>query len=190
MKEMFIYLAILFAISFIFDVILNCYRKKISNKLMELLINNKIDEFDELLSKNSTKFFIPFYNSLVLKMNKAVKTGDTRLMNEIMNEFSNIKLKDSQRLFVYSKAFSYYLSIADDKRVDICFKKVNECKDCPTKQYVKMVYNTVVEKKWDYLQLALSMSEKVSDYDKGNLKVLISQMYTNKGDCKEAEKNL
>lgn len=190
MKEMFIYLVILFVISVIIDVALSFYRKIICNKLMNLLLNDKIVEFDELLSKKSAKFFVPYYNSLVLKMNKAVKIGDVDLMNETMNEFSNIKLKDSQCLFVYSKAFSYYLSMGDNKRLNICFKKINDCKDCPTKQYIKMVYNTIVEKKWDYLQLALAMLEKVSGEDKENLKVLIGQMFQNKGDKKEAEKYL
>jgi len=40
------------------------------------------------------------------------------------------------------------------------------------------------------LQLALAMLEKVSGEDKENLKVLIGQMFQNKGDKKEAEKYL
>lgn len=188
MKQIFIYFGIVVVISLAVDIGLNIYKKKLNDKLMNLLLSNNLKEFDELLAKKSTKFFVTVYSSLVLKMNKAALTKDTKLMNEVMSEISKIKTNEPQRLFVYSKAFSFYLAEKDSKRVDLCYKKIQECKDSPTKQYIQMVYNTIVEKKYDYIDVALSMIGQVSAQDEENIKLLIGTMYQNKGDENEAQK--
>lgn len=190
MKQIYLYLAIAVVISLALDIGLNIYKRKLNDKLMHLLLKGKIEEFDKILERKSSRFFVSTYSYHVLKLNKAVLLNDLKLMNQVMSDFSKVRANEAQKLFVYSKAFSFYLTQKDQKRVELCYKKICECKDCPTTQYIKMVYNTVVEKKYDYLEEALSMLGKVSKQDEDNIRVLISTMYQNKGEQQEALKYL
>ena len=55
-----------------------------------------------------------------------------------------------------------------------------KCKDCPTKEYIEMVYDTLIKKGYQYIEKAEKMLVDATDADKENLQSLITAMYANK----------
>lgn len=180
-KEVFIIIAILFVLSLGVEGILSKARKSRLNQLMHLLMESKFQEFDELLEKKSTKFFVPVYNSIVLRLNKAMIMKDVRLVNSLMNDAGKIRMKDQQKMYLYSKGFTFYLALGEEIKCKKCYEQIQLCKDNPTKEYIEMVYDTFIQKGYKYIDKAEKMLTEASDADKENLTSLINAMYVNKG---------
>lgn len=186
MKNMLMIVAILFVITTIIELILNNYKKNIYNKLVSLLSLKKYDEFSELIEDRKTKFFLPVNNYHILKMNEAMLQQRTNDIIFEIDKLKNLKLTEEQKTFVYCRAFSYFLTACDDINMNRYYSLVLNLKDSPSKKYTIMVYNTLVEKDYQYIDDATKMLENATGEDKNNLLALLSQMYMNKGDIKTA----
>lgn len=179
-KSIIILVVILFLISIVIDFILSKLRNNRINQLMNYFMQGQIDLFDELLNRRSTKFFLPVYNSIVLRMNKAILTNDKKLLSDLIDAARKIKMTDEQKLYLYSKAFSYYISIGDNQNTKDCFEKIMDCKDSQGKDYVIMVFDTIIEGGYKYLKQAEEMLETATGEDKKNIYALIEIMKNNK----------
>ena len=171
---------VLFVLLTLVEVLLSKLRKNRINKIMHLLMEQKFDEFDALLEKKSTRFFVPVYNSIVFKLNKALILNDRKLVEELMGDASKLKMNDDQALYLYSKVFSFYLSLKNNKKCEEYYQEIMKCKDCPTKEYIEMVYDTLIKKGYQYIEKAEKMLVDATDADKENLQSLITAMYANK----------
>lgn len=180
-NKVLVIVVVLFVLLTLIEVLLSKLKKNRLNKLMHLLMEQNFEEFDALLEKNSTKFFVPIYNSIIFKVNKSLILRDSKSVEELMSEASKIKMNDDQALYLYSKVFSYYLSLKDVKKCEEYYQEIMKCKDCPTKEYVVMVYDTLIKKGYQYIEKAEKMLENATDADKENLQSLIAAMYANKG---------
>ncbi|MEA5026778.1 MAG: hypothetical protein VB012_03875 [Erysipelotrichaceae bacterium] len=186
-KETLIVVLVLFVCSVVFEIILSSMKKKRQNELMGLFLAGELEQFDELLNRKSTKFFIPIYNSIVLNVNKAILIKDEKLLNEMLNKAEKIKMNDEQKTHLYSKAFSYYVSTDNNLGKEQTYKKVLECRDSQLKKYVMMVYDVFVKKGFAYLNEAEEMLKIAEGEDKNNLLTLIGTMYINKKDIEKSE---
>jgi len=186
-KKTFIILLILIVCSVAFEIILSSMKKKRQNELMNLFLAGELEQFDALLNRKSTKFFVPIYNSIILNINKAILIKDEKLLNEMLNEAEKINMNDDQKTHLYSKAFSYYVSTDNNIQKEQTYNKVLECKDSQLKKYVMMVYDTFVKKGFAYLDEAEEMLKIAKGEDEDNLLTLIGTMYVNKKDIKKSE---
>ena len=186
-KKALIIVLVLFACSVVFEIILSIIKKKRQNELMGLFLAGELEQFDELLNKKSTRFFVPIYNFIVLNINKAVLIKDEKLLDEMLNEAEKINMNDEQKTHLYSKAFSYYVSTDNNIKKEQTYKKILECKDSQLKEYVMMVYDAFVKKGYAYLNEAEEMLKIAKGEDKDNLLTLIGTMYVNKKDIEKAE---
>ncbi|MEA4968436.1 MAG: hypothetical protein VB048_10020, partial [Bacteroidaceae bacterium] len=96
-KKALIIVSVIFVCSVVFEIILSSMKKKRQNELMGLFLAGELEQFDELLNRKSTKFFIPIYNSIVLNVNKAILIKDEKLLNEMLNKAEKIKMNDEQK---------------------------------------------------------------------------------------------
>ena len=186
-KKTFIILLILIVCSVAFEIILSSMKKKRQNELMNLFLAGELEQFDALLNRKSTKFFVPIYNSIILNINKAILIKDEKLLNEMLNEAEKINMNDEQKTHLYSKAFSYYVSTDNNIKIEQTYKKVLECKESQLKKYVMMVYDTFVKKGFAYLDEAEEMLKIAKGEDEDNLLTLIGTMYLNKKDIEKSE---
>lgn len=180
MNEILLIVIILFVFLTLIEVILSKIKKTRYNQLMYLLMKQNFNEFDELLEKKSTKFFVPVYNSIFLRVNKAMMMNDSNSFDKLMNDAKKINMNDSQKLHLYSKAFSFYLSLGKKNDCEEYYQKIMKCNDCPTKEYIEMVYDTLIKKSYQYIEKAESMLVTAAVEDKENLRYLIDAMYANK----------
>lgn len=180
-KPILIIVAILFIISIGFEVILSRKKKARYDQLMYLLMTGKYEEFDALLEKKSTHFFVPVYNWLFLKVTKSIMMNDISMLDQVLNDADKIKMNDNQKLYLYSKAFSYYLAKGENESVEKCYDVIKTCKASKAKEYLDMVYNTFIEKGYKYIEKAEQMRDNATEADKENLTQLIQAMYVNKG---------
>ena len=180
MNKLLIIVIVLFVLLTLVEVMLSKMKKTRNNKLMYLLMEHKFDEFDALLSKKSTRFFVPVYNSIFLKVNKAIMTNDKKLLDELMSDAEKLKMNDTEKLHLYSKAFSFYLSLGQKNKCEKYYKEIMKCEDCPAKEYVEMVYDTFIKKGYRFIEKAESMLDGATEEDKANLISLIAAMKENK----------
>ena len=180
-KEILIIVGILFIVSLGIEVVLSKTKKKRLDQLMYYLMENKFKEFDELLERKSTKFFVPIYNSIILRLNKAMILKDVRMVNYLIDEASKIRMKDPQKMYLYSKGFTFYLAMGEEYRCKKCYEEIQLCKDNPTKEYIEMVYDTIILKGYKYIDKAEKMMTEATGEDKENLATLLNAMYVNKG---------
>ncbi|MEA5017889.1 MAG: hypothetical protein VB009_04145 [Erysipelotrichaceae bacterium] len=186
-KKALIIVSVIFVCSVVFEIILSSMKKKRQNELMNLFLAGELEQFDELLNRKSTKFFIPIYNFIILSINKAILIKDEKLLNEMLNRAEKINMNDEQKTHLYSKAFSYYVSTDNNIKKDQTYEKVLECKDSQLKEYVMMVNDTFVKKGFAYLNEAEEMLKIAKGEDKDNLLTLVATMYVNKKDIKKSE---
>lgn len=180
MNKYLIVIIILFAILTVFEIVLSQMKKRCYNQLMSFLMEKKINQFDELLSRKSTKFFVPVYNSIFLNVNKAMMMGDCNLIEKLMDDAKNIRMNDKQKIHLYSNVFSYFLSKKDEEKCKKYYEEVIMLKDYPIKEYIEMVYDTFINKGYKYIDKAEKMLLSVSDQDKENIETLIETMRLNK----------
>ena len=54
------------------EIIFNLNKKRIPDKLTQLLLEHRFDEFDALMDKKTTKLFVKAFNYYYLKLNKSI----------------------------------------------------------------------------------------------------------------------
>lgn len=190
MNKTIITIVILFVVLMIVELLLNGYKKSVQNKLVSLLALKKYDEFDSLIEKKQTKFFVPVVNYHIMKMNEAILQNNNDDLLYQLNKLDSMKLNKQQKTFVYCRVFAYFININDLKNIDKYYSKILALDDSLDKKYAIMVYNTIIEKGYEYIDEAEKMLESLSSLDKANMLALLSQMYTNKGDDKKANEYL
>lgn len=182
MENMLYIVAGLFALSIVVEVLLSSMKKKASNQLITLLMNHDYEAFDRLINEKRTKFFVPVFNSLMLQFHKATARQDNEELAIVLKKLHAIKMDKHQKIFFYSKAFSYFIANKDEKNVERYYRLISECEESQAKNYVNMVYDTVIQRGYRYIEDAKHLLEKANEEDKQNILLLIAHMYENKGD--------
>jgi len=187
MNEMIYIIIGLFVISIVIELVLSTMKRKARNQLTTMLLNKEFEEFDRLINEKKTKFFVPVFNSLMLQLHKAIMLNDKAEIKSIMKKLNFIKMNEKQKTFFYSKAFSYYISNKDHSNVEKYYKLISSCEETPAKRYIEMVYDTVVQHGYKYIDDAKILLKNANDEDKINIHLLIANMYENMGDMAQAK---
>lgn len=187
MRNMLYIIAALFALSMLVELVLSSMKKRVVNQLIALLMNKDYEAFNKLINGKKTKFFVPVFNSLMLRFHKAIALDDKDELESILHKLHNIKKDKHQKTFFYSKAFSYYIAKKDQKHVEMYYRLITKCEESEAKSYVEMVYDTVIQSGFRYIEDAKLLLEKGNDEDKQNILLLIANMYENKGDSVHAK---
>lgn len=178
----------LFVVSIVVELVLLAMKKKVTGQLITLLMNKEYGEFDRLIDKRKTKFFVPVFNSLMLQLNKSIMLNDKAEIESVMEKSNLIKKSEKQKIFLYSKAFSYYIGNKDHINVEKYYELISSCEEAPMKKYVDMVYDTVIQRGYKYIDDAKLLLIKANNEDKKNICLLIANMYQNMGDTVQAKK--
>ena len=93
------------------SILFNKHKKKVVNKLLNLVVATKFDEFYEYIASDEVLEVIETYNINFLKLNIAQITENSKDFDSILAEFDNIKVTQKQKVELYLKAFSYYADI-------------------------------------------------------------------------------
>lgn len=186
--EMMLYIvAVLFVCSILVEMTLAKMKQRTANQLIAQLMQKDYDAFNALIHKKRTKFFVPVFNSLMLQFHKAVLQENNKEAEQLVEKLQRVKKDKQQEIFFYSKAFPYFITRKDRKHIERYYQLISECEDSLTKSYVEMVYNTIIQHGFRYIKEAEQLLEEATGEDKHNIRMLLSQMYENRGDRVHAE---
>ncbi len=187
-----IYLIITIIVVLVLLVSLPLGRRFVVNSVENSLLQENFDKFDRQIKRWYIKIFIQPFNVDFLKLNRAILSGDKEMTDEMFEHFDHVNLNENQKEQVYYRAFQYYVTEGNRKMSDKYYDLIKDLSNEDMINYVDRLYDVYVRKGWKYLD---DMIEEVEEegYDLTKDQQLehysmISTMYDNKGDKKNADK--
>ena len=171
------------------SILFNKHKKKVVNKLLNLVVATKFDEFYEYIASDEVLEVIETYNINFLKLNIAQITENSKDFDSILAEFDNIKMTQKQKVELYLKAFSYYADI-ENKIKSRKYKNLilETSQDETQKIFVNRLYNIKIQKEAIYLDEIIEETNNLPEEKRGQNEYLISCMYHNLNDSQNEKK--
>lgn len=171
------------------EIITYIYGKKYSNKLVELVMKGKFDEFDNLVDKGFVRYCVRPFNLDYIKLNSYLIRNDENRITAAFDNFKNKSLTQAQKVEVFTKAFNFYVFNEDKEQCDYYKEQINALKGYDSlKDETNRMYDILIEKKTDMLDELLEEMNQVEEKERGAYEYLIAEIYTNLGKKKEAKK--
>lgn len=171
MSSLYIFIVVIITVAFLgFDLYIKKRRKKLINKLIQLLISTDFKEFDELIDSNQVKRLIPFFNLKLLEFNSAILRKNKDEARKVFDNLQNKKMSKRQTIEFYGKALNYFIQERDEMRARECYIKI-EVIDGYQKEkaylldlYKIMMLGETDEETIENRLISDSNQEKVADY--------------------------
>jgi hypothetical protein len=171
MSSLYIFIVVIITVAFLgFDLYIKKQRKKLINKLIQLLISTDFKEFDELIDSNQVKRLIPFFNLKLLEFNSAILRKNKDEARKVFDNLQNKKMSKRQTIEFYGKALNYFIQERDEMRARECYIKI-EVIDGYQKEkaylldlYKIMMLGETDEETIENRLISDSNQEKVADY--------------------------
>lgn len=171
MSSLYIFIVVIITVAFLgFDLYIKKQRKKLINKLIQLLISTDFKEFDELIDSNQVKRLIPFFNLKLLEFNSAILRKNKDEARKVFDNLQNKKMSKRQTIEFYGKALNYFIQEKDEMRARECYIKI-EVIDGYQKEkaylldlYKIMMLGETDEETIENRLISDSNQEKVADY--------------------------
>ncbi len=190
MNWMQIVIIVIFVLMIAFEIAINVIGKKRGDQLVELLLTGKFNEFDQLGEQKLTRFTVNGFNLTYMKLNKALMTNDDKTATEIFDFFAKKRMNSKQKESVYLMGYNYFLANEDNERTTFYHDELNKLDklDKNTLKGINRTYDIVVGKKTEDLDELLKELKKADESQRASIEFLISEIYKNKGDEKNADK--
>ena len=169
------------------EIIFNLNKKRIPDKLTQLLLEHRFDEFDALMDKKTTKLFVKAFNYYYLKLNKSIIVKNNKDAQDCFEKLVQMKTNNAQRKSVLFKKFYFYLSLNDKQKAKEAYDNYKELADDDLSD-IDIMYDTFILGKATYLDKTLVAYNKAPKEKLPDLDLLLSEMYKNKNDNKNADK--
>ncbi|MDO4500797.1 MAG: hypothetical protein Q4B60_05915 [Erysipelotrichaceae bacterium] len=177
----FVVLALLIAL------VIKFLKKSQYQKIVLAIQSKNHDAFKELCEDKMTKFLFPEAHLDTLRLNEAMLRNYVVDIEKYLEKLDKYKLSEKDKEKIYSQAYNYYLSVKDTVRCKKWYEKIQGLKNDRLKAEVDKSYNIYIEKGYKYLEDMLSDLEDMEPQNRGVNEFLISLMYENKGDHKNAK---
>lgn len=188
MNTLLIVIIILVVLFLLFEIVRNVVGNSISKELINLLNENKLNEFNELIESKKANFFIHPYNLNFLKLSLAISNNNKAEIKKIMGIFDHVRLDRKQKEALYSRCFQYYLSINDNDEATNYYHMIKLNNPNKNHDDLDMVYDTYLNNGYKYLDTYLLKLQTASHTQRIAYESHISQMYLNKGDKENSDK--
>ncbi len=186
-----IYLIITIVVVLVLVISLPLGRRMVVNSVENSLLQENFDKFDKQIKRWYIKIFIQPFNVDFLKLNRAILSEDKEMTDEMFEHFDHVNLNEDQKEQVYYRGFQYYVTEGNRKMSDKYYDLIKDLSNEDLINYVDRLYDVYVRKGWKYLDEmidevqeddGLTKDEQLEHYS------MISTMYDNKGDKKNADK--
>ena len=179
---------IIVAVFVISEIIRTFCKNTITNKLTRLLIKGEFEQFDQMLEKWYTRYFVAPFNLEYIRMNSYLARGDEQKIDEIFDRFEHSRLNKAQKTAVYGNAFYYYLSQEDTQKAKKYYQILKDNDDAKLDMtMMDRLYDIYIENGYQYLEETLEQYQTAKENEKPQLEGMLAKMYENKGDKKNAK---
>ena len=188
MKDGIIFIVITACVFLTVEIISRIMYKKYAEKLTELLMDQRFEEFDGMIDSLPVRLFVYPFNRDYLKLSRHQLAGNTGRVSELFEKFKGKGMSNAQKKDIYLQAFNHYLSKGDYKECRYYHDEINKLKDADSIiQAVNTTFDIVVDKKTDMLDDLLKETEELPENRRGINEMLISQIYMNLGEKKKSQ---
>ncbi len=184
---------ILIIIGAILDVIFVSQRKRLSNRLGELLEKGQYKEIEKETETWATKFFVPVYNINFTKLTAAVRQDKYDEAKKLSDAFEKATMNKKERYSVFTVIFNYFVYKENREYSTMALEKLREVRDEENASYIdslEQIYRIYIEKDDKDLESLLQQNSSVPDEYKYASDYLIAKIYENKKDKKNMNKYL
>lgn len=165
-------------------------KRNLSNQLSRKLSDKDYQGYSKLLDSWRAKYFFKPYNIAYLRLTAAMVKNDTHEIDKCFEAFESTRMKSKEKEDIIYKAFNYYLALEDYRKAKRYYEFSQNMFNKGLKNEIEIMYNTYCEKGYKFLDELLKSTEEMPlSYRTANYSI-ISQMYENKGDKKNAEEFL
>lgn len=167
--------AIVCAVIFLYQ---NGLKNYYSQELYEAVKNRDYNRFNELAENKKVKKYISPFTIDYMRFNIAIYEQDKNKVIEAFDAFTDMRMSESQRSALYSRAMSYFITVNDSDRCRICYENLQKLKGNETvKEQSKNVYEVMVNHETDNLNDLLSHFDTAEGSDKAVTASLIAVIY-------------
>lgn len=166
----------------------NIIAKSISNRLVRTAYSGKFEEYEKLRKKFYTRYLIHPFNLYYADLNMSIIQADHAAVEANLEKFDNMRLNKKQRFVIYERAFYYYVLQHNEKRATHYYRLACDLFNDDSTHSMSIFYDTFIEKGYRYLEETLETLKTVPDGMKSDYEAIISKMYENKCDAKNAKK--
>ncbi len=160
----------------------------VSRKLIRHLYMNETDRFDQLRKSKIASTFIDRFNLRFIDLSRAIMETDSRKVEECVQNLEALRLNLKQKSAIYSRCFYYYLSVQDYHNAKKYYQKNYELDPDKYNHDMDRLYDIYIKKGSEYLDETLEEFERSEKQSRANAAILLSKMYENLGNKKEAGK--
>ena len=188
MKDGIVFIIITACVFLAVEIISRIMQKKYADKLTELLMEQRFEEFDGMIDSLPVRLFVYPFNRDYLKLSRHQLAGNTGRVSELFEKFKGKGMSNAQKKDIYLQAFNHYLSKGDYKECSYYHDEINKLKDADSIiQAVNTTFDIVVDKKTDMLDDLLKETKELPENRRGINEMLISQIYMNLGEKKKSQ---
>lgn len=188
MKDGIVFIIITACVFLAVEIISRIMQKKYADKLTELLMEQRFEEFDGMIDSLPVRLFVYPFNRDYLKLSRHQLAGNTGRVSELFEKFKGKGMSNAQKKDIYLQAFNHYLSKGDYKECRYYHDEINKLKDADSIiQAVNTTFDIVVDKKTDMLDDLLKETKELPENRRGINEMLISQIYMNLGEKKKSQ---
>ncbi len=181
-------IAIIIVVALVMFTIINTLKTKTYQKLVTYLETGDYALFNQKINQPFIQFLFPKSSLLDLKFNAALIQQNKKEAIQYLEALCAMPLTASQKENYYMKAFNFFIGIKDKKNSKKYLDLINEGANDRMKVEANRVYNIYILKNDKDLDDLLDEIENMEDQQKGVNEFLISIIYKNKKDLKNAKK--
>ena len=178
--------AAVFALDLGWQFYQNTKRNELLKRLDTYLGKKDYAAFDELIESDMVRKAFPLYNINFMKLNEAMFKEDMKETDRAFESF-DMPMNKAQKEALYKKGFYYYLGIENKEKTDHYYDLLKQL-EVRDQKSLDLMYDIYINKGYAYLEETLEKIQNMPEDQKMPFYALISDMYRNKGDTKEAEK--
>ena len=181
-QNSYILIAICIVIAIGSSVVINLWKRKTYNELVNLLEKQDYRKFDELIKSTKVKFLFPPFNIDYIKLNRYILAQDRNNTDMMFETLIKHRLNKKQKQEVYMKGFNYYISLDIKPKAKEFYDLIQSLDNAQIKRETERLYDTYVLDGYKFLDEMLDELDEVDETYRGPNEYLISLMYKNKGD--------
>lgn len=170
---------------FALSLIPNFLSRKYLSKLSNLLLNDRFDEFYELIDSKKAKLLIPVFNREYLLLNSYILKKNEDKVKETYNVIFNMKLSKKQERVIYLEAFNYYCNSSDKEMIDKIYNHIQSFDEEEIKKDNKRIYDICVLKQANHIE---EMEEEYSQTGNKSIAMMLYLQYKNINDKENMKK--
>ncbi|MBO4358518.1 MAG: hypothetical protein J5796_01820 [Erysipelotrichaceae bacterium] len=162
-------------------------RRTVINRLIQAAFEKNDGKFDSIAKSFFAKF-VSGYDKELVKFNVASLQKDNGKIEESIQRFEKMELRDGQKKKLYPRIFYHYIDRNRKQEAKKYYEELSRLGVYRSRKDVEMTYDAYVLEGHGYLDEALELLKKAKPEELPTLEKAISKMYENKKINSEAKK--